>query len=881
MRCPLTVPRVEGCFMSRRQPVSPADASLLWQWPPWQRAAKFSAALCMYIEVRATWWDDRPLWCMAAGVLGGSWLGLQRIPPVWLLMGAVLAFSLACLPGQRMPRLRRCSRIALLGAVLIAMHLCWRARPLPADHIAHHLLPRAHPMTVEGIVERPVEARGDRQHLYLRLQRRQIAREETWQSVSGLVRLNIHSTSLPLLPGDQVRVTRLRLYRVHSAGNPGGFDFQGMMENKGIYAIGGVSNPCRVQWVAPPAHWHLGRMVEQWRQTLRSRVQSWLEAPYNGLFLGMVLGQRSDIPENIQEDFRLAGIAHLLVVSGLNVGLVATAAFCCWLPLLRFVRSRLPRHWLVAWRPTPVVACLSMFLVLGYCTLVGWQVPTTRAAVMVGSYLGALCLERQRQALDALVFAALLLVFLDPGALYDVSFQLSFLAVAAILCASSARFIADPASPAMDSSSYGQRWLRWLREYCLVSIAAYLGTAPVLASTFHVLPVFGIVANLLIVPLAGMLVPGGSIAAVLLLCWPTAVAAATPLFQPLLAFLLTLTQTIAHLPGGQFHLASPSWLMILSYYGGLGSVLYRHRWRWVSVWAALFVLGSTWDYLAKYPRQLMVTFLEVGTGDAIVVQAPQKRTLVIDGGGTYDGRFDPGARIVAPFLWEHHVRRLDFMAMTHTHPNHARGLVSIMHSFPTQTLLTNGSAMHTDYLRALLRAAKRWGTIHTTALHGPRQWHWGQLQLNLLAPPAENDSHRAAWHADAENDRSLVLLLQYGAIRLLLTGDIEHATERWLVTHYPHLRADILQIPHHGSKTSTSPIFVQHLQPRDGIISVGAGNAYGHPHSRVLQTLQDHGVRVWRTDELGAITVSSDGTTYRIDSFRFPGFLPIQENNTE
>ena len=207
------------------------------------------------------------------------------------------------------------------------------------------------------------------------------------------------------------------------------------------------------------------------------------------------------------------------------------------------------------------------------------------------------------------------------------------------------------------------------------------------------------------------------------------------------------------------------------------------------------------------------------------------------------------------------------MVLTHMHPDHARGLGSVLRLFPSQQLVTNGSPMLADYLQDLRTTAQRGGTQHHTIPPGPRVWQWEQLRLTVLAPPAVQAPGAASWTPRNENDRSLVLRLEYGDIRMLLTGDIEQATEHWLLAHELDLRADILKIPHHGSKTSTSPAFVQQVQPRVGIISTGAGNPYGHPHPQVLNVLAQQGVEIWRTDHHGAITISSDGRSYQVRAF--------------
>ena len=805
---------------------------------------------------------ERPLLCLAAGLLGGSAVNAVIRLPAPLLVAILAVMGLGLAPRWPWVDAQRCCRAAFLGLTLTFLHLGWQGLPLPPEHVSHKLSERPERWHVEGVVDRAVVPRGDRQLVYLRLHRLQ-RREQSWEAVSGLIRINVHADRLPYLPGDVIRVSRLRLHRPRTAGNPGAFDFRGLMQRRGVHAVGGVSKPDRLHLLHRADGFHLARAMERWRQNLRADVASLLPTPYDAVFLAIVLGHKGSLPAAIQDDFRASGVAHLLVVSGLHVGFVAAATLFGWRQILRTVRSRLPRAWLPGWRPTPLAAMLSLPPVLLYCSLVGWRVPTLRAALMVGSYLLALCIERRSDARYALVVAAVLIVLVDPWAFADVGFRLSFSAVAAILLATAATL-----RPQQTPPDVRQRARRYLLTYITASAAAYLGTLPILMQAFHTVPTFGVLTNLLLLPLVGLLVPAGVLSLVLLSLWP---AAAPPVFDALaypISWLISLTDAVAGLPNAQFHLASPSLLMIAAYYGAGVSLVAAGRWpkrlAYAGACVLVVVLGVGWQVLETRSDRLRVTFLDVGTGDAILVQAPGNHNLLIDGGGTYDGRFDVGARVVAPVLWDRYVRRFDLVALTHPHPNHARGLVSVLRLFPTEHLLTNGTPMRHDYLRDILAAGEQWNTLHHTAPSGRREWRWGDLRLTVLSPPSVAEQARMPWNPKSENDRSLVLLLQYGEVRILLTGDIQHAAEHWLVAHRDDLRADVMQIPHHGSKTSTLPDFVRHVRPRDGIISLGAGNPYGHPHPRVLKTLTEQQVRTWRTDIHGAVTVSTDGSTYEI-----------------
>jgi competence protein ComEC len=807
---------------------------------------------------------ERPLLCVIVGLMGGSMLGetLSLSPQ---LIGIMLGAIGLVLPRWPYPQLQWCCRLALTGCLLTHLSLAWQYRALPLNHITH-VLPEAAVtrLTVEGRLYRPVESHGDRQRLYLQLQRFQDA--DGWHEVQGRARLSVHADDLPFLPGDRVRIERLRLHRVRGFRNPGSFDFQRFMQRRGIYVIGGMSNPERVRLQQRLEGFSLARTLVQWRRRLQALVHTSLPSPYAAVLLGMVVGHRGALPATIEEHFRIAGTAHLLVVSGLHVGFVTMAVLFGLRACLRFLRSWLPRTWLPGWRPTPVAALCCIPAVLLYCSVVGWKVSTLRAALMVGSCILALVFDRSRLLMHALGLAAALILLLDPDALFALDFQLSFMAVAAIALVSQ-RLLRQPDHPGLV-----RRWGQRLRAATAASSAAYLATLPFIVGAFHTLPTYGIVANILIMPLASALVPAGVVALSLAALWPALTPVVFAPLLPLLTWTLGLMQTIAALPHAQIHVAALSAAAYVGYYGLLGSLLWARRGHQrrasVALCTALLLMSIGWQYYDTRARQLRITFLDVGTGDAILVQVPGNHNLLIDGGGTYDGRFDIGAKVVAPVLWQRHIRRFDLMALTHTHPNHARGLVSLFRLFPTQHLLSNGTPLSADYFRDLLTVGAQRGTQMHTATDGPRQWRWGRLQLTVLAPPEATAPQQAAWKPRTENDRSLVIRLQYGAVRVLLTGDIEHATERWLLTQNLDLRADILHIPHHGSRTSSLPAFIKRVQPQVGIISVGAGNPYGHPHPQVLRTLSEQRLQVFRTDLHGAITITSDGTRYWVTQFR-------------
>ncbi len=474
------------------------------------------------VDNRAAWLSQRPLFCVLAGIMSGSAIGITvpLSPPL-----IALALLAVVLVWRRWPQvhLQRCCRLLLTGLLLTHLQLAWQQRALPLDHIAHWLpaAPRQR-ISIDGRLYRPVETRGDRQRLYVRLHR--LRDTQGWRPVSGRVRLNVHTTALTFLPGDVIRVHRLRLYPIRNFQNPGAFDYRGLMRRQGIYAVGGISRPDRVRLLQRPPGWRPAGLFVRWRRRLTALVQTHLPPSLAPVFTAMVLGQRGHLPAALQDAFRATGTAHLLVVSGLHVGFVLVACFLSIRTVLRPLRSCLPRAWLPAWRPTPLAALLCLPPVLLYCSVVGWKVSTIRAALMVGSSMLALVLSRSHDLMYALCLAAALILVFDAQALFTLGFQLSFAAVATILLVH--QRLAKPD----EATRLAERWRKRLWMPILATTAAYAGTLPILASAFHIIPTYGALSNFVLVPLAGVIVPAGVAALALSVAWP---ALAAVVFPPL------------------------------------------------------------------------------------------------------------------------------------------------------------------------------------------------------------------------------------------------------------------------------------------------------------------------------------------------------------
>jgi len=464
-------------------------------------------------------------------------------------------------------------------------------------------------------------------------------------------------------------------------------------------------------------------------------------------------------------------------------------------------------------------------------------VATVRACVVAILWLGAVALDRRATPAGTLAAAALFILWVAPLELFDPSFQLSFAA------ALGTGLLAPRFTPKIDGDSLPLRLGRWAVRLAVASAAALLATVPIGAFHFSQVSPMGLLSNLVVVPLAELgIVPIGLVGAVLAalpggawlggVCLKLAALGAT-------AMVAFVRWFAAWAPS--WRLATPSALEMIAWYAALvGLYLGRRR---LAIWLALLVLVSFGgrELLRQTSTTLSATFLDVGQGDACVIELGHGRVMVVDGGGSFDPGFDPGREVVAPHLWRRGIRRIDVLVLSHPHPDHANGLPFLVENFAVGEIWTNGQESSLPALERLRQVAASRGV----PFGQPRPLALGGAALRPLAPLDEN-GQLAPDFAASENDNSLVLELTHGGRRLLLTGDIEAGAEARLGAG----PADVVKVPHHGSRTSSTPALTGPTHPQLAVISVGERNRWGFPHPSVLARWQAEGARIMRTDQM-------------------------------
>lgn len=494
-----------------------------------------------------------------------------------------------------------------------------------------------------------------------------------------------------------------------------------------------------------------------------------------------------------------------------------------------------------------------------YTLLVGASPSVVRAAIMGGLYVLAAHLGRPRHALTLLGAAALAMTLWNPLLLWDVGFQLSFAAtLGLILHAGPLQARLSNAVPGRVAALFG--------EAILVTLVAQLWVAPILVHNFRQFSIVSLLANALIAPAQpAVMILGGS-AALAGILWEPLGAALAWVAWPFLAWTIEVVNGLARLPGASLEVEPLGLIPAALYYGGLLSLSWlrqgleaiRHALvarpsaRTLAIGAVALLDVAIWTGVAQGPDgYLHITFLDVGQGDAILIETPEGSAILVDGGPD-PARLRTALGQELPFG----DRDLELVVLTHPQEDHLAGLLAALESYEVEMLLHAGQPCDTSVCDRFWAEAEASGAPLHEVKAGTRIETASGLSVEVLHPPG---THLMGTSADANNN-SIVLRLVWGRLSVLLTGDIEEEAERVISRSGRELRSVVLKVPHHGSATSLSPPFLGRVSPQVAVISVGADNTYGHPAPSTLAKLE--GIAVLRTDAEGTIEIVSDGERY-------------------
>ncbi|NOS36388.1 MAG: DNA internalization-related competence protein ComEC/Rec2, partial [Deltaproteobacteria bacterium] len=617
-----------------------------------------------------------------AGIITAHYLNL----PAWgwvLTPFFLLSLVIAAAAVQRKWRyttLFLLPPVLLLGITLLhASH----ARQVSGNHISRYLARERGPLgiRVEGSLYRSPERSRERTRLFVEAER--IFVKEGEIDVSGRVMVTVDSPDVTLSYGDTVRfLSRLKAPR--NRGNPGEFDYAGYLAGRGIYVTGFVESE---RWVVRLSEggWRFWRGVEQIRGVVRRFLDS--ERLHNGpLLKALLIGEKGEVGRGVRETFVRTGTAHLLAISGLHIGIIATLVY-----LLTYRLLRLSERLMLATTIRKIALLLVIPPVVFYGLLAGFALPTQRAVIMIIAFVTSFLIGRPRNIYNTIAMAALIILVLSPTALFYVSFQLSFAALLSIVYFTP-RFQAllkrnDELPPMPEPETLVKRLGKKVLLFFLVSLSAGIGTAPVVAYHFHLVSTVGAVANIMMVPLVGFIVvPIGLLSLLFLPLWHGLSSSLVHLADYCLVAAVWIVDLFSRIPFAAIWTDTTSvvtlsvaLIAIILFLSQRGR---RHIRLCIPLVVLILLLPSLWHYYSSnYQRDLKVTFISVGQGDAALVEFPYGVRMLIDGGALYDPDFDAGRMVVAPLLRTRGIGRVDYIVLSHAQSDHAGGLNFIVNNF--------------------------------------------------------------------------------------------------------------------------------------------------------------------------------------------------------
>jgi competence protein ComEC len=780
--------------------------------------------------------------------VAGIYLGSRFAPHFAIIFSGLLPLILLLF----FPKKRKA--IILAAICLIAFFggaLCYQAS-LPPGDASHIKFYNGQEVEIEGTVSADPEIRDRSTHL--RLSTSQINGEK----VSGDVLLFV-----PRYPEYKYGDVLLVWGKLETPPQLGDFDYKGYLENQGIYSTMLYPDMELLETGEglAPLEW-----VYSLRNSLSQSLARVIPEPQASLVQGVVLGIRYNIPQSIKDDFAGTGTAHLLAISGLHLSILAgiLLSIGIWL----FGKRRYTYIW------------LALGVIWLYAIITGLNPPVVRGAIMASLFLSAELLGRQRTAITSLAFAAAVMVGIDPPILWDAAFQLSFLGMAGLI------FIAPPLmrlgrkinEVTIGEEGVGASLANIVTDSFSVTLAATIAVWPVVAHYFGIVSLVGPLATFLALPALPALIVLGALSGLIGLAFLPVAQGIGWLAWLFASYMLLIVRGLASPDISAAEVGTVGTPLIVSYYAVLAVAIWlvgnRRSLPQVANWLKEGTIRST-DLVSRLPlrwvvppllvlavlastaaatmpdNKLRVSFLDVGQGEAILIQKGSQQVLVDGGPSPQALALELGERM--PF-WD---RTIELVVLSHPHADHLTGLVDTIQRYRVERVLypesDYGSPLCQQWLELIGEK-----DIECTIARAGQEINLGDgMKIAVLNPPIPPLSDTGS----DVNNNSVVLNLHAGRVSFLLTGDIEREAEFELIARRSNLSSTVLKVGHSGSKTSTTAEFLAEVSPAAAVISVGKDNRFGHPSGEVIDRLEERlgTENIYRTDEQGTIEFITDG----------------------
>lgn len=724
--------------------------------------------------------------------------------------------------------------------ILISIFLCagalnfktWDNRNL--EHPIEVFFPIEHTNVISEIVDPPSLPKNN----FIVKLKKIIYLEDTIR-INRKFQVNFKDLPGVALPGDQLFLENVTLDILPLRRNPGQFDYASFLQMRGVMGLIITHPESIVRLESFRTSFNFRRHFYILRENISTRISSLIEEQPAKFLIAILLGKKEGLSPEVKEDFQNSGVAHVLAISGLHVGFIVL--------VIMILLSFLP----ISFRGQNI---LTILFLIFYVFLTGANPPVVRASLMVSLYLIGINLERRPDIYNTVFTSALVILLFQPQQLFWVGFQFSFIAVLSILYFYRSLRPFETYLIKNILRCEERSWIRnWLIVPFLVSVAAQLGTIPLMIIYFYKLPLISFLLNIIVIPIVGFIVPLGLLSIFTSFFSFHLAMIISKLLTYAIDFLIEIVHLSANLPFAYLHLPRLSSFILISYILALWLIFSwkKEELRQLRIPILIVIFLMVMLSVAPKKRNLQLIMFDVGQGEATLVRTTSGKQILFDAGPNTP-YYDSGRDIIFPALQEMGKLHLEKVILSHSHADHIGGLFSL------STLISIDS-VYLPLLRVNYYLQDSLVTFLKSRNISTRFLSFGEIikvdkysKIYILAPFRENTNPYSTAGFQI-NNTSIVSLLKIGDTSILFTGDAELPVERKLVNWGSILAADILKVGHHGSITSSSQTLLTLSAPNIGVIPVGRNNRFNHPSKEILLRLKNLGIKYYRTDKEGAV----------------------------
>ena len=570
-----------------------------------------------------------------------------------------------------------------------------------------------------------------------------------------------------------------------------------------------------------------GSFIHNIQKYIKDTINGILTDEEGNLLLAILLGDKDKLSEDIQESFKTSNLSHMLAVSGAHVSYIVLG--------LTYVLQNS-----IIGKKNGKIVCIIFLLF--FMAITNFTPSVTRACIMAILTLFSGIIYRKSDVYTNISVAALITLIFNPYSLLDLGFQLSYGGTIGIII-----FIKR-----IQEKKSNSKVINYIKQMALVSVYANIIIIPIMMYHFNTVSLTFIISNIMASPILGIIVITGFLFIIASITVKPLTRLIAIFIKPILSILIKISQICSKLPFSSILVVTPYIFNVISYYAIILYCIKSKKNNKCKIIICLLIVLILINFIIYiFPQKLRIFFIDVGQGDSTLIITPDKKTVLIDGGGS--DSFDVGEKVLLPYLLDRRILKIDYVLISHFDTDHCGGILTIMEKVKVKNIIISEQAEHSENYERFKKLMINKKIRLIEVKKGDKIKIGRYSEFKILFPPSRLLSENPL------NNNSIVAQFNYNNFKMLFTGDIEKLAEQQILkTEKAEIRADILKVAHHGSKTSSIPEFIKAVRPKIALIGVGKNNTFGHPNQQTIKNLENIKCRIYRTDLQGEIIIKID-----------------------